>query len=218
MNLDVIKQQWAEYDRKLNESIRLNPRVLSAMNLNRSRSRLQRMVFYLSLEAALWFAGIVFIGRFIYDNASAARFVASGVAVDVFAIAMLATTIAQIALIQRIDYGKPVAAIQKQMEGLRVLRIKTVRWGLVAGTVVWAPFLMLICKAFLGVASLSAAWLWTNVALGLSLIPLTWWVSKEFGDKMQRFPFIQRLMHDIGGRSLNAATSFLTTISEFERE
>jgi serine/threonine-protein kinase len=218
MDLDEIKQQWEEYDRKLNDSIRLNPRLLSAMNLNRAHSSLQRMVFYLGVEAALWLAGIVFIGRFIYENGSAARFLASGVAVDVFVIAMLATTIAQIALIQRIDYGKPVAAIQKQMEGLRVLRIKTVRWGLVAGTVVWAPFIILICKAFLGVASLSAAWLWTNVALGLSLIPLTWWLSKEFGDKMQRFPFIQRLMHDIGGRSLNAAASFLATISEFERE
>ena len=111
MNLDVIKQQWAEYDRKLNDSIHLKPRVLSAMNMNRARSSLQRMVFYLGLEAAVWFAGIVLIGQFIYDNASAARFVASGVAVDVFAIAMLATTIAQIVLIQRIDYGKPVAYI-----------------------------------------------------------------------------------------------------------
>jgi hypothetical protein len=218
MDLDEMKIRWAEYDRKIDETIHLNRRLLRAETVNRARSTLQRMILALGIEAGLWLVGVSLIGRFVYSNASATRFVVSGVAVDIFAIAMLATTIAQIVSILQIDYGKPVAAIQKQMESIRVLRIKTVRWGFVAGIIVWAPLLMVFCKAFLGINQLSTAWLCTNVAMGLSLIPLTWWLSKKFGDRMHQFPLVQRLMHDIGGRSLGAAESFLTTISEFEKE
>jgi hypothetical protein len=222
IDLDEIKQMWTEHDRKLDESIRLNKQLLTAANLNRARSALQRLAFFLGLGATIWLAIAVALGNFIREHVTVVRLALPAVASDMFAIGMLAATVAQIARIQQIDYSKPVATIQRQLGRLRVLRIRIVQWGLLAGTVVWAPFLVVVCKAFFGIEGSNAPWFWTwfwvNVAFGLLLIPLTLWLSKRFGDRMERFPFVQRLMDDIAGRSLNEATNFLGAVTAFERE
>jgi hypothetical protein len=222
MDLDDMKQIWTEHDRKLDESIRLNKQLLTAANLNRARTTLQRLTFFLSLGAVVWLAIVVALGNFVHEHVAALRLALPAVASDLFAIGMLVATIAQIARIRQIDYGKPVATIQRQLGRLRVLRIRIVQWGLLAGTVVWAPFLIVVSEAFFGVKDFSAPWFWTwfwaNVAFGLSLIPLALWLSKRFGDRMERFPFVRRLMDDIAGRSLNKATNFLGAVTAFERE
>ena len=57
-----------------------------------------------------------------------------------------------------------------------------------------------------------------NLLLGLAIIPLGIWLSKKFSDRMGRSPFFQRLMKDLAGYNLNAATGFLARLSEFEDE
>jgi flagellar biogenesis protein FliO len=57
-----------------------------------------------------------------------------------------------------------------------------------------------------------------NVLFGLAIIPMAIWVSRKFGDRMGRSPIIQRLMRELAGYNLNAATCFLATLSEFEDE
>lgn len=218
LELDEMKQQWAEHDRKLEESIRLNRQLLSAASLKGARSELQRLEAVLTLEALVWFGIIVALGSFIYGHIGALRFALPGAMVDVFAIGMLVATISQIVATRQIDYGRPIAVIQRQLEALRVLRIRITQWALLAGAVVWAPFVIVVGKAFLGLNTYSAAWLWVNVLFGLALIPLAVWLSRKFGDRAGQSPFIQQLMQDIAGHNLNAARIFLAKLSEFEDE
>ena len=130
LDLDEMKQKWAEYDKKLDESIRLNRQVLSTLNLRGARSALQRMTVGLALEALAWSAIVIPLGGFIYGHSGALRFALPGIAADLFAIGMLAATIRQIVAAQGIDYGQPVTAIQKQLEAMRVLRIRITQWAL----------------------------------------------------------------------------------------
>jgi hypothetical protein len=222
MELDEMKQMWAEQDRKLDENIRLNKRLLTAGNLDGVKTALQRLTFFLSCGAVVWLAIVVGLGSFIHGHIGTLRLALPAVASDIFAIGMLAATIAQIARVRQIDYAKPVAVIQRQIGDLRVLRIRIVQWGLLAGTVVWAPFVIVVFNAAFGVEPSNAPWFWTwfwaNVAFGLSLIPLALWFSKKFGDRMKQFPFVQRLMDDIAGRSLSEATNFLAGVEAFRRE
>ena len=215
LNLDEMKQVWAEHDRKLDQCIRLNRQLLSTANLNGARSAMHRLTILLGVEAALWFAIVLALGRFIYQNTGMPRFAWPAIAVDIYAIGMFAANIAQI-FASQIDYGGPVAAIQKQLGYLRVLRIRTTQWGLLAGVVVWAPFAIVVLRALLGIESYDFAWLAANVAFGLALIPLAFWLSRKFSHRMSRSPFMQRLMNEIAGNSLNTATAFLSKLSEFE--
>jgi hypothetical protein len=218
VDLDELKEKWAELDRKLDVNIRLNRQLLSATKLNKTRSSLKLLAVYLGLEAVVWGAIIVALGNFIYEHISMAQLAVPAVALDLYSIGMLNFLIRQIALALRIDYGKPIATIQKQIEALRVLRIRTIQWGILAGIVVWVPFLIVVFKAAFGVDIYEGAWVWSNVAFGLALIPLAIWVSRKFGDRMDRSPIIQALMRSLSGYNLNAAADFLRTLSEFEDE
>jgi hypothetical protein len=50
------------------------------------------------------------------------------------------------------------------------------------------------------------------------VIALTFWLSRKFGSRMEKHPFVHRLMNSISGSSLNQAESFLTQLSEFEEQ
>jgi hypothetical protein len=217
-DLDEMKEVWTAHDEKLDQSIRLNRELLNSATLSKAQSATQRMSWALGLEAVIWFVVIVSLGSFISHHVGALRLSLSAAALDIYAIAMLAATIRQIVALRKIDYSRPVTAIQKQLEMLRVLRIRITQRALLGGTVVWAPFLIVAARAFLGLDIVNSLWLWGNVAFGLCLIPLAVWLSKVFGERMGRFPFIQRVMNDLAGRNLNAASEFVSRLSGFEAE
>jgi flagellar biogenesis protein FliO len=76
-------------------------------------------------------------------------------------------------------------------------------------------------RGFLGVDAyrvLNGAWLVANLLFGLGFIVAALWLSRQYGDRMERHPVIQRLMKELAGYNLKAAESFLATLSEFEDE
>jgi hypothetical protein len=215
-DLDEMKEVWTAHDEKL--SIHLNRELLKTATLSKAHSTTQRMGWALGLEAVMWFAIIVSLGSFIARHVAVVRLLLCAAALDVYAIGMLAATIRQIVGLRQIDYSRPVTAIQKQLATLRVLRIRITQRALLGGTVVWAPFLIVAARAFLGLDMVNSRWLWANVAFGVCLIPLALWLSKTFGERMGRFPFIQRVMNDVAGRNLNSASEFIAKLSGFEAE
>jgi hypothetical protein len=217
-DLDEMKAVWTAHDEKLDLSIRLNRELLQTATLSKAHSATQRMGWALALEAVMWLVIIVSLGSFLARHVALVRLSLCAAALDVYAIGMLAATIRQIVALRQIDYSRPVTAIQKQLAMLRVLRIRITQRALLGGTVVWAPFLIVAARAFLGLDIVNDLWLWANVAFGVCLIPLALWLSKTFGERMGRFPFIQRVMNDVAGRNLNAASEFIAKLSGFEAE
>ena len=124
MELDELKQKWAEHDRKLEVNIRLTRQLLSATKMNRARSALQRLAVFLALESVVALALIIVLGSFIGDHIAMVRFVVPAAALDLFEIATLIVLIQQIRLALYIEYSRRVAAIQKQLESLRMLHIR----------------------------------------------------------------------------------------------
>ncbi|HEY3835780.1 MAG TPA: hypothetical protein VGL72_04385 [Bryobacteraceae bacterium] len=222
MELDALKTKWSEYDQKLDLSIRLNRRLLMAANLNRLRAPLRRFAFFIGLGALLGLIAPVMLGQFLYRHWSEPRFALPALLLHVWVIATLAASIRQIAMALRIDYDQPVAGIQKQIESLRVLRIRTTQWAVLTGQLVWwTPFLIVAFKALWDIDAyqlFGAPFLLANFALGLAIVPLAIWLSKKLAPRVRRSPLMQRLMSDLAGYNLNAATAFLATLSDFEAE
>ena len=221
VEMDDLRKTWAEYDRKLDTNIRLSRQLLVATNLNRVRSPLRRLAFFLGVESVIQFAVVVALGSFIYENMATPRFALAGAALDVFAIAILIAMIRQIASALQIDYDKPIAVIQKQLGKLRVLRIRYIQGIFLVATLVWTPLLIVALKGFWGLDAyrlFGTAYLVANVLVGVAIIPLAIWLSKKFGDRMGRSPMIQRFMRDLAGYNLNAATGSLATLAKFKEE
>ena len=219
MELDAMKAQWSEYDRKRDLSIRLNQRVLVAAKMDRVRTPLRRFAALAGAGALVGLAVIVALGQFLYGHRAEARFVLPSLVMDVWTIAMLAASVRMITMALRIDYEIPVAQIQKQIESLRVLRIRVTQWALLTGQVVWwVAFLIVALEGFGGVDAyrfLGSGFLIINVVFGLALIPLAIWLSRKFGERGGGPPAVRWLMRELGGYNLNAAQDFLAEVREF---
>ncbi len=222
MELDVLKEKWAEHDRKLDVSIRLNRQLLMTAKMSRVQSPLRRFACVMGLGALVGLVGLVILGHFIFRHWAEPRFVLPAVILHVWVIASLAASIRQMTMALQVDYDKPIALIQKQLASLRVLRIRITRWALLTGQAVWwTPFLIVALKEFWDVdvyKVFGTGFLMANFAAGLAIIPLALWVSRKFGARMSRFPVVQWLMRELAGYNLNAATGLLDSISEFENE
>lgn len=222
MDMDVMQAKWMEHDRKLETSIRLNRRLLMATNMNRVRTPLRLFAFLAGLEATLGLLLPVILGQFIYAHWAEPRFMLPAVVLDAWAIATVAALFREMVMALQIDYDQPIAGIQTQVESLRVLRIRVTQWSVLTGQLVWwVPFTIVSLEGFWGVDAyqvFGGTVLAVNVLLGLALIPMAIWVSRKFGERMGRSPVIQRLMGELAGYNLNAATRFLATLSEFENE
>jgi hypothetical protein len=222
MELDALKEKWAAYDRKLDTGIRLNRQLLLAANMNRVRTPLRRFAIFAGMGACMGLVVLAILGQFIYRHWAEPRFALPAAVLDVWVIAAVASSIRQMAMALEIDFYQPVATIQRQLESLRVLRLNATRWGLLTGQLVWwIPLLIVAFKGLWDVDAyrvLSGPFLLANLAFGLAVIPLTVWASRKFAHRMDRSPLIRRLLRDLAGYNLNAATGSLAELSEFEQE
>lgn len=220
-DLDHFKARWAQYDRQLDSAIRLNHRLLTAMNLKPVRSAMRWLRVPLVIETLFALMTVVLLGSFIADNIGAVRFALPAVALDVFAIALLNNLIRQIAITGQVDHGQSIASIQKKLEALRLLRIRYTQGLFLIAVLAWPLLCIVGFKALFGLDAYNifgSAWVWANVLVGLAIIPLAIWLSRTFGGRLSGSPAMRYIVRTISGNSLNAATDALDELSEFERD
>lgn len=221
MDLDALQEKWKEHDRKLDLSIRLNRQLLRETKINQTQSALKRLLVGLSIEAVIDFLPLIPLGSFLYDHRLEWQFFLPALVLHLLAIANFGTLIRQIVLIQEIDYSNPVIVIQKQLETLRIVRIRHIQAIFLCAVLLWPLMLIVGMKGLLGLDAyrlLGPNYLIVNILAGIAIIPLALALSRRFSKRLRRLGFLQSLMRDLAGQSLNRANEFLATLSEFEAE
>jgi len=221
MELQDLKDRWAEYDRKLDVSLRLNTRILREINLSRVDSALKRLTRLIVFELLMDLAAVVALGAFIASHVGEMRFLAPALLLDVCAIGFVIASVRQLVALHGLDYSAPVVAIQKQLAALRIERIRVTKWVLLLSPILWTPLLIVAFEGIFGVdvyLFLDGTWLAANLLLGLAFIPLMLWAARRLAGRWQGSPLVQSLMDDLAGRSLVDAAGFLGTLSHFEEE
>jgi hypothetical protein len=216
MELDELKEKWAEHDRKLDLSIRLNRQLMRDTYTRRAKFALWRLAVMPAMGAIFMLPVIVFLGAFTAKNWAMPRFTIPSIVLDMAAIAACAALIAQIGLALSIDYTQPIASIQKRLEMLRKFRIRYIQAICVTSVLLWAPMFIVVMKTFLGADVYRLAgtsWIVTNVAIGLAVLVLGVWLFKKFEPRMS-----SKVLRDLAGYNLKAASGFMATLAEFEDE
>jgi hypothetical protein len=216
-----LQEKWAEHDRKLDTLIRLNRRILDAATRDRARPPLKRLAVLLGFESLVQLGVIVALGSFLATHIREPRFALPAAVLHVFAIASFAAMIRHIFLALRIDFGGPVAEIQREIEALRVMRIRFILATLFAGPLLWMPLLVVVLRSVLGLdayALFGAPWIAANLASGIAFAAAALWAWKRFGDRASRSPILQPIMRGLAGYNLGRATRFLAEISDFTDE
>lgn len=221
MALQELKDGWADYDRKLGASLRLNASLLRESGLSRTRSVLARLLYRVAAGLLLDLALVAVLGLFAAEHVDQLRFLIPALVLDLGAIVLVSRGAREALALKSLDYGAPVIAIQSQLEQIRIHRIRTTKWILLCVPLAWTPLLIVAMKGILGLdayAILPGNWLAANLALGVAAVPLLLWISRRFTTRFAGSALLQRWLDDIAGRNLAAATGYLDQLARFERE
>jgi hypothetical protein len=220
MNIDELQSQLAVYNGKLDQSLRLNARLLRTSALQIAGARLRRSSRFLLLDLLGNAAAVALLGLFLADHWAEPRFLVPAIVLDVCAILLVAASAYQLVALSGIDYDAPILVIQKRLGVLKALRIRVAQGILFLSPLLWTPLLIVSLRGFLGIDAYAFgnAWLFGNLLFGLAFLVLMVWGSRRYADRMQKSPAIQRLMNSLAGRDLTAAMAFLESLSQVEAE
>lgn len=219
MELDDLKAAWMRNDERLDDLLVVNRQLLRGSRMKRVHSSLTQLGRGIVATLIMDVTALILVGSFLGDHSGNAKLFLPALALHLAAIASLAATIRQLLLVRSIDGTAPVVDIQKTLLQLRTLRIRTTKWTFMIAPLLWVP-LLIVSLRVLGIdpyAVLSAKWLVANVIFGVVFLGAVWTISRRYAGGF-RSPFMQRLMDDIAGRSLLAASQDARDLAEFETE
>jgi len=219
MELDDLRQAWEAHGRKLEDNSRLNRQILDQAISAKAETATRRLSRLLWIELLVNLGAAVWLGSFLADNVTVARYAIPAAAVDILVIALMMAGVRQLVAVKQIDYGQPVLIIQKRMESLRAERIRASMLTLVVAPLAWIPLLIVVLKGLFGVdayATFSSAWLIANVVVGLLVVAVAVWASRRYAGRVTSSPSLRWLMNNLAGRNLQTTTTFLRSLAQFE--
>ncbi len=219
MDLDELQQRWKAYDRKLDQSLRLNFEALRATTLARATGSLRRLTWWLGFELLALVPLTGWLADFLRGHLAAPRFVALGALLLACTVGLTIAALRQLIAIARLDVSQPVVQLQRRLERLGVERIRATVAAVVLGPLVWVPVLLVFAEGVLGVdltRVLSQAWIVANVALGVVVVAAALWVARRYANRVMGWPVLRRLLRDLAGHSINDALRFLDELQQLE--
>ncbi len=217
MELDEMKALWAQSNRALEASMRLNTLLLQQQNFRAADTSLKRLARGIAFELIVNLTGIVLLGLFA-AHAREPRFLIPAIALGLYAIALVIAGARQLAAIGAIDYDEPVVAIQKRLLDLRLARVRVTISTLLFAPLMWVPLIIVLLRGILGVDVYAAGsvWLVANGLFGLAVIPVAIAIAKRYGPRLARATPVRALADEIAGRSLATALNALDAVRRFE--
>ena len=213
MELEDLKSRWADYDRKLDTSLRLNITLLRESKLDKAATALRRLSIAIGIELVITAACALGTGTLMARHFAEPRFLIPAAMVHIALLVLAAANVFQLVTIREIDYDAPIVAIQKKLEQLRIVRIRVTKWALWLGPLLWTPMLIVLL-ALLHVDAyrlFPISWFVANGVFGIAFLLLMIWASRHWHP-----PFLKSILDDFAGRSLVKARRFVSEIAQFE--
>lgn len=217
MNFEQIQNLWTAYDRKIEDSLRINLQVIRELQLHKSQSALRRLWHGVGIELLINLLGVVGLHVFIFEHFRELRFLLPALLLDVVALGLVAFGGYQLAVVRTTDFSIPVLDLQKQLTTLRIRRIRVTQWTALIAPLLWVPLLVVVFKGLLGIdvyAAFDSTWLVVNVAFGVAVIPIGWLICRYGARRFRASAWLNRLMDDVAGRSLVEAILHLNRLMD----
>ncbi|CAN5517585.1 hypothetical protein BH11ARM2_BH11ARM2_30320 [soil metagenome] len=218
MELDELRMQWAAQSRKLDETTRLNERLLAVRQLDRARATLLWPKIGASLEIALSVLVLLWIGGFVFDHRAQPAFLIPGLAVHLYSILILAAEI-QTLIALNADFSRPVVEIKGSLARARVWQIRSTQAIFLTAPLIWTPLLIVLIKGIVGLDAyrmFGTPWLLANLIFGIAFIPATLGIVRLLRKNGKLSRLMAGLADTLTGEGVKKAASELDRLSEFE--
>lgn len=139
MELDDLKAGWKDLDRRL---AYMEARLITARATAGVRRELRPLVAGQVLQAVLGVALAMGAGSFWFEHRGNLNLMVTGLFLHLYAISMIVAAARNLFLVQRIDEGAPVLALQHRLAALRAWRIREGRWFGAVGCFAWVALVI----------------------------------------------------------------------------
>lgn len=204
MNYDELEQAWRGLGERLDRCQLSIDRQRRRDALDAARARLRLLSLGQLVQLAIGALIVLSAGGYWWARLDQPHLAVYGIAIHLYGLGLLIAAGMQLAALMRIDYRAPVLAVQRQLLALRRQRASADRWLLVAGFVVWVPFVFaVLAAAGLDVWLSRPAVVGWNLAAGVALAALAGWLTLRYRSAFER---------DAAGRSLREAQAELAEL------
>ena len=219
MEAKELKKILAAYDTKLDEKLSLNVASLKSINLDKSEKSTQSILKYRIIEIVIFSLLAMFIGNYIATNWSQTHLAMSGIIVGVFTLIALSGSIGQVALLQQIDFAKPIVDIRKKIELVNTHGLLFIKLMLLS-TPIWWSYVVVGSDYLFNIdlynnmdSDFVLKYLMVN---SLLIIPMIWFLNK-LTYKNLNVKWVRKTIGFFVGTKTMKALDFLKDIEEFER-
>lgn len=220
MQLDDWKQAWAAHGAKLERALAINEHLLRESTARKARFALAPYAFWRGVEVAVGVVSITAIARVLADHGADARYLVVAGSLAAFAVAMTALAAYLLVRVVRLDYARPVTAIQREIEHVKLVEYRAFLWAMLGGFAMWLPALLVLFEALTGVDALARVhlqWLAGNVAIGVLVLALGLAWSRRYVERPDLSPWARRVVDALSGRALRSVQRHLAELATFER-
>jgi MFS family permease len=219
MELDDLKIAWAHLEDRVEKTESLVRRDYTARRLNESRRALRGLTWGQAAQVLAWIGVAAIVAPFWIEHRHVPHLLVAGLALHLFAIAIICTSVMQILLIGRAFYTAPVVTIQRRLAELHRFRVvSSLGLGLL-WWVMWVAATMVGAQLWFGVDLYRESPRWIQMALGLGVagMGVSVLLARCYAKRAPASPFLRRLIDDLAGHNLLRATRRLEEISGFEQ-
>lgn len=215
---DDLRRLWASSTRKLDESLATIELLRRDLRQRRVRSALLPSLLWRLLEIAGLIVWVGILAPVVGAHPEDARYQLLGLG-TLAGLAVLAASATLVALaILRLDASCPVTLAQRRLEHLRIAEVRTLRWAVTGGALLWLPLAALSFEACTGtpaLATLPKPWLLANLAFGGALVLGAGAAARAFVERLDAGPRGRRWLEALSGKALRLAAARLREIDEF---
>jgi hypothetical protein len=224
-DLDALQQRWLAQDHRLDEMLELNRRMLRRLESDQKRGALSGVFALLWFQFGVDLLALLLLGSFLGDRIptwqSELRFMIPAAVLFAGALAVFGSVIRQLVMLYSIDVSAPVSEVQRQVGTLHAYRLVVTRAVILIAPTLWVPIAIVGLRAWFGFDTY--AWVPTyflviNLVVGALFIPVVYWLSLRYGQRLLRYPWIARLNDDLAGRGLSDARARLAELAAFQGE
>jgi hypothetical protein len=203
MELQELENIWNEYDKRIDDRIKVNYKFLKKVSLEKTRSLLLPGKVNAILEVIINFLFLGPLAGFAKTHISDLKFSLPALLLALIVLATIAWNIYGFILLSQIDYRSPIITIQKKLEKFKFQNLyRQQRLLYILLPVSQTLFFIVFCKGLININIYDyPKFFILQFLCGIIVVPLISWIVKISPDK-----------------KFNAALHFLNDIKEFEKE
>jgi len=221
MELDQFKALWYEQDKKLDKNLQLNIQLLRNINLDKAGFKLKKLFMFKIVEMVILVYIIVYLFNFTIKYILLPGLSISSMAIITFIVAGFISDFRQMVLIIDIlsNDNLPIFQLQKKIQKLKLLIINYVKNSFLL--IPFYPLLMIVIgKILFGFNFWMPSfriYLFSNIVVGILLLPLFLWLYRQLGSQNIKNVWIKSFLDGSGWNQVKSAQQFLAEIENFER-